>query len=95
MDKYGYPKWALLDAVSGASTRAGESLFGDRKEKKCQGRLTKLNSAVLYNVCDTGHVLNLDSFRILDRETDWRKRGISEAIQVKHVKPSVNKCGGI
>ena len=36
-----------------------------------------------YIRCGTGHVLNLHSFRIL--ETDWRKRGISEAIQVKRV----------
>ena len=46
-------------------------------------------------MCDIGHVLNQDSFRILDREADWRKRGIRKAIQVKHVKLSMNKCGGI
>ena len=55
----------------------------------------KLNSAVLDHMCGTGHVLNLDSFRILHREADWRKRAIKEAIQVKRVQPSLNKCGRI
>ena len=37
------------------------------------------NSAVLDHMCATGHVLDLDSFKILEREADWRQRGIREA----------------
>ena len=40
LDKYVYPKWDLMDAGSGASRRARQALFGDLKEKKCQGRVT-------------------------------------------------------
>ena len=36
----------------------------------------RLNSAVLDHMCATGHVLDLDSFKILEREADWRRRGI-------------------
>ena len=36
--KFGYPKWALMDAGLGASRKAREVLFGDRK--KCQGRVS-------------------------------------------------------
>ena len=53
------------------------------------------NSAVLDHMCETGHVLDLDSFTILEREADWRRRGIREAIYVKRVVPGLNKSGGL
>ena len=37
----------------------------------------------------------LDSFTILEREADWRRRGIREAIYVKRVVPGLNKSGGL
>ena len=43
----------------------------------------------------TVHVLDLDSFTILEREADWRRRGIREAIYVKRVVPGLNKSGGL
>ena len=36
----GYPKWALEDTGSGAARRAREAQSGERKERKCQGRVT-------------------------------------------------------
>ena len=51
------------------------------------------NSAVLDHMCATGHVLDLDGFTILEREEDWRQRGIREAIYVKRVVPGLNKSG--
>ena len=45
------------------------------------------NSAVLDHMCETGHVLDLDSFTMLEGEADWRRRGIREAIYVKRVVP--------
>ena len=53
------------------------------------------NSAVLDHMCATGHVLDLDSFTILEREADWRRRGIREAIYVKQVVPGLNQNGGL
>ena len=53
------------------------------------------NSAVLDHMCATGHVLNLDSFKILEREADWRRRGIRAAICVKRLVPGLNKSGGL
>ena len=53
------------------------------------------NSVVLDHMCETGHVLDLDSFTILEREADWRRRGMREAIYVKRVVPGLNKSGGI
>ena len=35
------------------------------------------------------------SFKILEREADWRRRGIREAICVKRVVPGLNKSGGL
>ena len=53
------------------------------------------NSAVLDHMYATGHVLDLDSFTILEREADWRRRGIREAIYVKRVVPVLNQSGGL
>ena len=51
----------------------------------------RLNSAVLDHMCATGHVLDLDSFTILEWEADWRRRGIREAVYVKRVVPGLNE----
>ena len=55
----------------------------------------RLNSAVLDHMCETGHVLHVDSFTILEREADWMRKGIREAIYVKRVVPGLNKSGGL
>ena len=53
------------------------------------------NSAVLDDMGDTGHRVDLESFEILEREQDWRRRGIREAIWVKQLRPKLNKSGGL
>ena len=53
------------------------------------------NSAVLDHIGDTGHRVDLDSFEILEREEDWRRRGIREAIWVRQLRPKLNKSGGL
>ena len=42
-------------------------------------------------MCVTRHVLDLDSLKILEREADWRRRGIREAIYMKWVVPGLDK----
>ena len=51
--------------------------------------------SVLYHMCATGHVLDLDSFTILEHEADWMRRGTREVIYVKRVAPGLNKSGGL
>ena len=53
------------------------------------------NSAVLDHMGDTAHRMDLDSFEILEREEDWRRQGIREAIWVRQLRPKLNKCGGL
>ena len=53
------------------------------------------NSAVLDHMCATGLVLDLDSFKILERKADWKRRGIREAIYVKRVVPRLHKSSGL
>ena len=53
------------------------------------------NSVVLDHMCVTRHVLDLDSFKILECEADWRRRGIRGVIYVKRVVPGLNKSGGL
>ena len=42
-------------------------------------------------MCSTGHVLDLDNFKILEREADWRRRGK----RFQEVVPGLNKSGGL
>ena len=53
------------------------------------------NSAVSDHMGDTGHKVDLESFEILEREQDWRRRGIREAIWVRQLRPKLNKSGGL
>ena len=53
------------------------------------------NLVVLDHVGDTGHRVDLDSFEILEREEDWRRQGIREAIWVRPLRPLLNKSGGL
>ena len=53
------------------------------------------NSVVLDQMGDTGHRVDLDSFEILEKEEDWRRRGITESIWVRQLRPKLNKSGGL
>ena len=39
--------------------------------------------------------MDLESFEILEREEDCRRRGIREAIWVRQLRPKLNKSGGL
>ena len=39
----------------------------------------------------TGHSVSMDNLRVLDREQDWLKRKVKEAIHVKQRAPSMNR----
>ena len=44
---------------------------------------------------ETGHKANIGNFRVLDREVDWFKRGVKEAIWERIKQPTLNKRGGL
>ena len=52
-------------------------------------------SAVYLHHLDTGHTFNMDEVIILDREEDWVRRGIKEAVWERVEKPSLNRKGGL
>ena len=72
-----------------------QQLLSKRVHQRTHSAAGRLNSVVLDHMCATGHVLELDSFTILEREAEWRRRGIREAIYVKRVVPGLNKSGGL
>ena len=39
----------------------------------------------------TGHSVFMDNLRVLDREQDWMKRKVKEAIHIKQRAPSMNR----
>ena len=44
---------------------------------------------------ETGHSFNNKDFHILDKEEQWHRRGIKEAIWKRVEQPSLNKKGGL
>ena len=53
------------------------------------------NSAVFLHIKETGHSVNTEDATILDREEQWHRRGIKEAVWERVEKPSLNKRGGL
>jgi len=53
------------------------------------------NSAIFLHTRDTGHPFNSDDFVILDKEEQWHRRDIKEAIWERVEQPSLNKRGGL
>ena len=51
--------------------------------------------AVYLHLKETGHTFEDSQVRVLDKEADWYKRGVKEAIYVKMEKPSLNRGGGV
>ena len=41
-----------------------------------------------------GHSVSMDNLRVLDREQDWLKRKVKEAIHIKQRAPSMNRDQG-
>ena len=53
------------------------------------------NSAVYKHIKDSGHNVECHDVIILDREKQWHKHGIKEAIWEKIEQPTLNKKGGL
>ena len=50
-------------------------------------------SAVYNHLKETGHEVSLDDVKILDREENWARRGIEEAINERIEAPLLNRRG--
>ena len=50
---------------------------------------------VFTHMWETGHKVAITDFRVLDKEEDWHKRGVKEAIWERIKEPSLNKKGGL
>ena len=53
------------------------------------------NSAVYLHTKETGHSFDITDATILDKEEQWHRRGIKEAIWERVEEPSLNKKGGL
>ena len=51
-------------------------------------------TGVRYHCNATGHSVSMDNLRVIDREQDWLKRKVKEAIHIKQRAPSMNRDQG-
>ena len=49
-------------------------------------------SAITYHITQQNHIVDWDGAKFVNRETDWRTRGIKEAIWIR--KDSMNRDEG-
>jgi hypothetical protein len=53
------------------------------------------DSAIFTHMRETGHTVDIKDFKVLDKEEDWHKRGVKEAIWERIKEPTLNKKGGL
>ena len=53
------------------------------------------NSAVYNHLRSSGHSFDVSDVKILDKEENWVRRGIKEAVWERVEGPSLNKKGGL
>ena len=53
-----------------------------------------LQSAVYEHLEATGHSFKTENVKIIDKESDWFKRGVKEAFWIKSKTPVINRQGG-
>ena len=73
------------------ATYTGESSQPLRERLKQHKRVS---SVVGLHIRDTKHSIDWDNTKVLDRESNWTKRGVKEAINIRRHKPTLNKDKG-
>ena len=58
---------------------------------KTAGNIT---SAIGEHISQTGHPISIEDVKIVGTESDWHRRKIKEAIEIKTHRPSLNRDGG-
>ena len=66
----------------------------ERPFKKRLDEHKRDSSPVAIHMKDTGHHLDEDKNRIVDRDTRWFQRGVREAIHIRSRSPSLNRDQG-
>ena len=65
------------------------------QHRRSSGLSTIPNSAVYTHITESKHTFSNENVVILDREQNWIRRGIKEAIHERIENPSLNKKGGL
>ena len=50
---------------------------------------------MLAHTKETGHSVTLEDLSVLDRDDDWFRRGVREAVYARVHNPSLNKIRGL
>ena len=58
---------------------------------KTEGNVT---SAIGKYILQTGHLISIENVKIIGTESDWYRRKIKEAIEIKSHNPSLKRDGG-
>ena len=61
------------------------------QEKRKQSEMERNKSAITDHVCQTNHLIDWDSARMVERESDWTDRGIKEAIVIRKHPQNFNR----
>ena len=62
-----------------------------KEHLKTQGTIT---SAIGEHISQTGHPISIENVKIIGTESDWHRRRIKEAIEIKSHRPTLNRDGG-
>ena len=87
-----------VEGTGCTETYVGETLQSIRARLKQHQRPNSnlaQDSAVYCHLKDTGHVLDSKGVKILDKERDWQRRGIKEAIWERVEDPALNRKGSL
>ena len=87
--------------ANGQKCDADAAYVGETSRKGCQRFREHMSTARLYNgeyrsaimqhAADTGHTFRDSDLTILDRDANWRSRGIRESIFIRALNPTLNR----
>ena len=86
---------------NGQKCESNAAYIGETSRKGCQRFREHMSTAKLYNgdyksaimqhAADSGHTFRDTDLTILDRDPNWRSRGIRESIFIRALSPSLNR----
>mgnify|MGYP001545966652 CR=1 FL=1 len=73
--------------------KVGSSLPFTRANRK-QSQSQQWSSAITDHTVQNNHIMDWDSARIVQKESDWRTRGIIEALWIRKTRTNINRDEG-